>query len=41
VVVPAAYDLFDDFQGFFTRRKKKDNGAESTAASPAGEAPHR
>ena len=27
VVVPAAYDLFDDWQGFFTRRrKKKDDG---------------
>jgi HAE1 family hydrophobic/amphiphilic exporter-1 len=41
VVVPAAYDLFDDFQGFFTRRKKKDNEGESTAASPTGEAPQR
>ena len=41
VVVPAAYDLFDDFQGFFTRRKKKDNEAKSTAASPTGEAPQR
>ncbi|PJC71798.1 MAG: hypothetical protein CO013_12760, partial [Syntrophobacterales bacterium CG_4_8_14_3_um_filter_58_8] len=41
VVVPAAYDLFDDFQGFFTRRKKKDNEAESTTASLTGEAPPR
>jgi HAE1 family hydrophobic/amphiphilic exporter-1 len=41
VVVPAAYDLFDDFQGLFTKRKKKANKAESTAVSPTGEAPHR
>ena len=37
VVVPAAYDLFDDFQGFFKKRKKKDDGAGATAASPVGE----
>jgi HAE1 family hydrophobic/amphiphilic exporter-1 len=41
VVVPAAYDLFDDFQGFFTRRKKKDDETETTAVSPTGEAPKR
>jgi HAE1 family hydrophobic/amphiphilic exporter-1 len=41
VVVPAAYDLFDDFQGFFTRRKKKDDNAKSTEESPTGEAPQR
>jgi HAE1 family hydrophobic/amphiphilic exporter-1 len=28
VVVPAAYDLFDDWQGFFTRSRKKKGGAE-------------
>jgi HAE1 family hydrophobic/amphiphilic exporter-1 len=39
VVVPAAYDLFDDFQGFLTRRKKKDGGAETAEASPVGETP--
>jgi HAE1 family hydrophobic/amphiphilic exporter-1 len=41
VVVPAAYDLFDDFQGFFKRRKKKDDEVGTTVASPAGEAPRR
>ena len=41
VVVPAAYDLFDDFQGFFTKRKKKDDKAETTMESPTGEAPQR
>jgi HAE1 family hydrophobic/amphiphilic exporter-1 len=36
VVVPAAYDLFDDMQGFFKRRRKKKNvgATEETAASP-------
>jgi len=36
VVVPAAYDLFDDMQGFFKRRPKKKNvgATEKTAASP-------
>ncbi|OHE17119.1 MAG: hypothetical protein A2X96_01345 [Syntrophobacterales bacterium GWC2_56_13] len=36
VVVPAAYDLFDDLQGFFKRRRKKKNvgATEKTAASP-------
>jgi HAE1 family hydrophobic/amphiphilic exporter-1 len=36
VVVPAAYDLFDDFQGLFKKRKKKDDGAGAMAASAAG-----
>ncbi|MHB9096996.1 MAG: efflux RND transporter permease subunit, partial [Syntrophales bacterium] len=39
VVVPAAYDLFDDFQGFFSRRKKKGAEAKTAAASPTAEAP--
>ncbi len=39
VVVPAAYDLFDDFQGLFARRKKKGDEAERKAESLAGEAP--
>ncbi len=41
VVVPAAYDLFDDFQGLFTRRKKRDKHTASAAVSPTGEAAHR
>ncbi len=41
VVVPAAYDLFDDFQGFFTRRKKKDAVRQETAVSPTGETRQR
>ncbi|MBM4312780.1 MAG: efflux RND transporter permease subunit [Deltaproteobacteria bacterium] len=41
VVVPAAYDLFDDFQGLFRRGKKKDRKAEATSVSPTGKAPHR
>jgi len=40
VVVPAAYDLLDDFQGFFTRRKKK-GGEDETAVSPTSETPQR
>ena len=39
VVVPAAYDLFDDFQKFFTRRKKKGDEAETTVAYPTAAAP--
>ena len=35
VVVPAAYDLFDDMQGFFTRRRrKKGSTAEKKAEGP-------
>ena len=36
VVVPAAYDLFDDWQGFFQRRRKgkKDGVMEQPRISP-------
>jgi hydrophobic/amphiphilic exporter-1 (mainly G- bacteria), HAE1 family len=38
VIVPAAYDLFDDWQGFFQRRRKgkKDGVMENTQISPVG-----
>ncbi len=36
VVVPAAYDLFDDFQGFFKKRKKKDDGSGETSPDEKG-----
>ena len=41
VVVPAAYDLFDDIQGFFTRRKKRDGRAESITVGPREETSRR
>jgi HAE1 family hydrophobic/amphiphilic exporter-1 len=34
VVVPAAYDLFDDWQGFFTRRGKRRGMKEKSKAPP-------
>jgi hydrophobic/amphiphilic exporter-1 (mainly G- bacteria), HAE1 family len=43
VVVPAAYDLFDDMQGFFTRRRrKKGSTVEKKADAPVlDETPNR
>jgi HAE1 family hydrophobic/amphiphilic exporter-1 len=35
VVVPAAYDLFDDMQGFFKRRGKKKHDAISPPQAPS------
>jgi hypothetical protein len=42
VVVPAAYDLFDDWQEFLTRRRRKKEGAAGKKEAPAVEGiPHR
>jgi len=35
LVVPAAYDLFDDMQGFFKRRGRKKHGAISPRQAPS------
>jgi hypothetical protein len=35
VVVPAAYDLFDDMQGFFKKRGKKKHDAISRPRAPS------
>jgi HAE1 family hydrophobic/amphiphilic exporter-1 len=41
VVVPAAYDLFDDMQGFFTRRGKKGKTARKAKEPTVDGMPNR